>query len=138
MNKAFIIGNLTKDPELRTTGSGISVCTFTVAVQRRFKDQNGERGADYIPVVVWRGLAENCAKYLAKGRKVAVAGEIQTRSYDATDGSKRYVTEVIASDVEFLTPNPNGSMNAGMPGMSAPVMDDMSGFTAMDDEELPF
>lgn len=139
MNKAFLIGNLTKDPELRTTGSGISVCSFTVAVQRRFKDQNGERQADFIPVIVWRGLAENCAKYLAKGRKVAVSGEIQTRSYDAQDGTKRYVTEIVAADVEFLSPNPNGQGSGGnMDAPSMPPAPDMNSFTAMDDEELPF
>ncbi len=103
MNKAFIIGNLTKAPELKTTQSGVSVCNFTVAVNRAYKDQNGERQVDFLPVVVWRGLAESCAKYLDKGRKVAVVGEIQTRSYDAQDGTKRYVTEIIASDVEFLS-----------------------------------
>lgn len=140
MNKAFIIGNLTRDPELRTTPSGVSVCSFTVAVQRRYKDQNGERQADFIPVIVWRGLAENCSKYLAKGRKVAVSGEIQTRNYEAQDGSKRYITEIVASDVEFLTPNPNGQGGGfGMP-QSAPMPSepDMNSFSAMEDEELPF
>ena len=108
MNKAFIIGNLTKAPELKTTQSGVSVCNFTVAVSRAYKDQNGERQTDFLPVIVWRGLAENCAKYLDKGRKVAVVGEIQTRSYDAQDGTKRYVTEIVASDVEFLTAQSTG------------------------------
>ena len=142
MNKAFLIGNLTRDPELRTTPNGVSVCSFTVAVQRRYKDQNGERQADFIPVIVWRGLAENCAKYLAKGRKVAVAGEIQTRNYDAQDGTKRYVTEIVVSDVEFLSPNPGGQGggfgggNGG--GMPMPSEPDMNSFTAMVDEELPF
>lgn len=134
MNKAFIIGNLTKDPELRTTPNGVSVCSFSVAVQRRYKDQNGDRQADFIPVIVWRGLAENCAKYLAKGRKVAVSGEIQTRSYDAQDGSKRYVTEVVAADVEFLTPRSNEESS-----ITEEVQEDMANsFTAVVDEELPF
>lgn len=130
MNKAFIIGNLTKDPDLRTTQSGISVCSFNVAVQRRYKDQNGEKAVDYIPVIVWRGLAENCAKYLAKGKKVAVSGEIQTRSYDK-DGTKRYVTEILASDVEFLTPVGTTSANDVPPPQEVD-------FTPVDDEELPF
>ena len=134
MNKAFIIGNLTKDPELRTTPNGVSVCSFSVAVQRRYKDQNGDKQADFIPVIVWRGLAENCAKYLAKGRKVAVSGEIQTRSYEAQDGSKRYITEIVASDVEFLTPNPNGQQ-AEQEKMQGDYSEE---FTAMVDEELPF
>lgn len=141
MNKAFIIGNLTRDPELRTTPNGVSVCSFTVAVQRRYKDQNGERQADFIPVIVWRGLAENCAKYLAKGRKVSVVGEIQTRNYEAQDGSKRYVTEIVASDVEFLSPNPSGQGGGsfgGGQGAPMPTEPDMNSFTAMVDEELPF
>ena len=103
MNKICIVGNLTRDPELRATGSGISVCTFTVAGNRRFKDQNGEIKTDFSPVVAWRQQGENCAKYLAKGSKVAVCGAIQVRSYEAKDGSKRYATEIVADEVEFLT-----------------------------------
>ena len=97
MNHAFIIGNLTKDPEQRTTQNGISVCTFTVAVSRSY----GKDEADFIPVVAWRGLAESCGKNLHKGNRVAVCGSIQTRSYDAQDG-KRYVTEILADEVKFL------------------------------------
>lgn len=103
MNRCVLVGNVAKDPDVRTTGSGISVCTFTVAVQRRAKNQNGERQADFIPVVCWRGLADNCGRFLKKGSKVGVCGAIQTRSYDAQDGSKRYVTEIIADEVEFLS-----------------------------------
>ena len=100
MNRVTIIGNLTKDPELKTTASGISACSFTVAVKRPFtKDET-----DFIPVVAWKQLAENCAKFLAKGRKVGVSGRIQVRSYETNNGEKRYVTEVIADEVEFLTP----------------------------------
>lgn len=106
MNKVILIGNLTKDPEFQTTTSGISVCRFTVAVQRKFANAEGEKEADFINVVTWRGLADNCHKYLAKGRKCAVVGQLQTRSYDAQDGSKRYVTEVIAEEVEFLSSKP--------------------------------
>lgn len=108
MNKVFIVGNLTKAPEMRTTQSGVSVATFTVAVQRRFK--RGE--TDFLNVVAWRGLADNCGKYLVKGQKVAVCGEIQTRSYDGQDGSKRYITEVVAEDIEFLN-KPNGERTEG-------------------------
>ena len=138
MNKAFIIGNLTKDPELRTTQSGISVCSFNVAVSRRYKDANGEKQVDFIPVIGWRGLAENCAKYLAKGRKVAVSGEIQTRSYDAQDGSKRYVTEIVAADVEFLTPVTNEQQTPQEQIQQAMEGDYEEHFTAVTDEELPF
>lgn len=99
MNKATIIGNLTKDPEKKVTPNGVSVTSFTVAVSRR----GNKEVADFLPVVTWRALADNCAKYLAKGRKVAVIGEIQTRSYTASDGNKRYVTEINADEVEFLS-----------------------------------
>ena len=92
MNKAILIGNLTRDPETMTTSSGITKCNFTVAVQRRFANAQGVREADFIPVVCWRQTAELCARYLSKGRKVAVEGSIQVRSYDAQDGTKRYVT----------------------------------------------
>lgn len=103
MNRAVIIGNLTRDPELRTTReTGLSVCSFTVAVSRRMANQSGERPADFIPVVAWRGTAENCAKYLQKGSQVAVAGAIQTRNYEDDMGARRYVTEIIADEVKFI------------------------------------
>lgn len=103
MNRCVVLGNLTRDPELKTTTSGKSVCNFTVAVSRRFSNQNGEREADFIPIVVWGKPAENCAKYLRKGSQCSVAGTIQTRNYEAKDGSRRYVTEVIADEVQFLS-----------------------------------
>lgn len=102
MNKAILIGRLTKDPELRTTTSGISSTSFTVAVSRTYTNQNGERETDFINCVAWRKQAENIAKYCKKGSQVAVEGRIQTRSYDAQDGTKRYVTEVLADNVTFL------------------------------------
>ncbi len=101
MNKAILIGNLANDPESRTTSSGIAQCTFRLAVQRRFANQQGVREADFLTIVCWRQTAELCARYLSKGRKVAVEGSIQTRSYDAQDGTKRYVTEIHADRVEF-------------------------------------
>ena len=102
MNKVILIGRLTRDPEMRTTTSGVSSTTFTLAVNRNFTNQNGEREADFIDCVAWRRQAENIAKYCTKGTQVAVDGRIQTRSYDAPDGTKRYVTEVIADNVTFL------------------------------------
>ncbi len=99
MNKALLIGNLTKDPELSTTTSGISVCKFTLAVSRRF----GNNETDFLPIIAWRGQAENCSKFLKKGSKAAVSGSIQTRTYDASDGSKRYITEIVADEVQFLS-----------------------------------
>ena len=114
MNKAILIGNLTRDPEVRTTGSGTTVCTFTIAVNRRFQNQAGERVSDFFNIVAWRQLGELCGKYLSKGRKVSVIGEIQNRSYDAKDGSKRYITEIIADEIEFLTPKgQEGGSGAG-------------------------
>ena len=101
MNKVILIGNLTQDPELTTTNNGVSVCRFTLAISRRYANAEGERETDFINVVVWRNLADNCHKFLKKGSKTAVVGNIQTRSYDATDGSKRYITEVVAEEVEF-------------------------------------
>lgn len=110
MNKAVIIGNLTNEPDMRATLSGISVCTFTVAVNRRVsRDAQGQKEADFIPIVTWRGLADNCFKYLHKGSKAAVTGSIQTRSYDAQDGTRRYVTEILADEVEFLSAANNGA-----------------------------
>ena len=102
MNKCIFIGNLTRDPELQTTGSGISLCRFSIAVNRNYSNSNGEREADFINIVTWRGLAENCGKYLSKGRKVCVVGQLQTRTYDDKDGNKRYATEIVAEDVEFI------------------------------------
>jgi len=102
MNKVVLIGRLTKDPDLRfTPGKGTAVCRFTLAVNRRFKSQ-GQPDADFIPVVVWGKIAENTANYVSKGRLVGVSGSIQTRSYEAKDGTRRYVTEVVADSVEFL------------------------------------
>lgn len=102
MNKVFLIGRLTRDPELRYTGSNIPVATFSLAVNRNFSNQQGEREADFINIVVWRKQAENVKNYLTQGSQVAIDGRLQTRSYDGNDGQKRYVTEVVADNVEFL------------------------------------
>ena len=110
MNKAILVGRLTKDPEMRTTSSGVAVTSFTVAVNRPYQDQSGERQTDFINCVIWRKQAENVAKYCTKGSLVAVEGRIQTRSYDHQDGSKRYVTEVVCDNVTFLS---SKNSNAG-------------------------
>ncbi len=102
MNHIVIIGRLTKDPELRYTPNGVAAGSFTVAVDRPFNGAKGEREADFIPIVVWRKLAENCANHLRKGRLVAVEGRLQIRSYDTQDGQKRRVAEIVASNVQFL------------------------------------
>ena len=102
MNKVILIGRLARDPEMRTTQSGVATTSFTIAVQRNYANAQGDREADFISCVAWRKQAENIAKYCSKGSQVAVEGRIQTRNYDAQDGTKRYVTEVIADNVSFL------------------------------------
>ena len=150
MNKVYLIGNLTRDPEMRSTSAGIPVCNFSIAVNRRFKNaQTGQQETDFFNIVAWRQLAELCSRYLAKGRKVAVFGSIQTRTYEAQDGSKRTAFDIVADEVEFLS-----SANAGSAPSSdyhaavspAPVQRQQapsyapadSGFTQVDDDELPF
>ena len=105
INRVILIGRLTRDPELRYTTSGTAVCRFSLAVQRKFNRDE----ADFIDIVVWRGLAENCANYLGKGRLAAVEGRLQVRTYEAQDGQKRRVTEVVADDVRFLDKASSGS-----------------------------
>jgi single-strand DNA-binding protein len=154
MNKVILIGNLTRDPELRTTPSGDSVCSFTIAVNRR-RRSNAEAGqpeADFFRVSAWRQLGENCAKYLAKGRKVNVIGSVSCRTYVGSDGQTRASLEVQADDVEFLTPK---SEQGDMGGYSAPAAAPAArpaapapanygsqpqggGFVQVDEEELPF
>lgn len=111
MNKVVLIGRLTKDPELRYTESQTPVATFSIAVNRNFTNQAGEREADFINIIVWRKQAENCKTYLSKGSQVAVDGRIQTRNYDDKDGKKVYVTEVVAESVEFLNTKASESVN---------------------------
>ncbi len=102
LNKVIIIGNLTRDPELRYTPDGTPVVSFTLAVNRPFTNQQGERDADFIPIVAWRKQAERCAEYLMKGSQVAVEGRLQIRSYEDRNGIRRKAAEVIAWRVEFL------------------------------------
>jgi single-strand DNA-binding protein len=135
VNKAILIGNLTRDPEMRTSQNGNAVCTFTLAVNRRFTDASGNRQADFINVVAFKKTAELCARYLAKGRKCAVVGMIQTRTYDAQDGTKRYVTEVIADEVEFLSPAQENRGDAYEP---PEYSGEPSGAMPGADDELPF
>lgn len=113
MNRVVLVGRLTKDPELRYTPSGVAVATFTLAVNRTFSNQQGEREADFINCVVWRKPAENVSNFLKKGSLAGVDGRIQTRNYDGQDGKRVYVTEVVAESVQFLEPkNKNGSYQA--------------------------
>ena len=103
MNKVMLIGNLTRDPELNQTSSGIAYCKMSIAVSRAFANADGEKQADFFNIVTWRGLAENCNKFLSKGKKIAVSGRIEIRSYEQ-DGVKKYATDIVAEDVEFLSP----------------------------------
>ncbi len=120
MNKVFLIGRLTRDPELRYTGNNTPVATFSLAVNRNFSNQQGEREAYFINIVVWRKQAENVKNYLTQGSQVAIDGRIQTRSYDDNNGQKRYVTEVVADNVEFLgSKNSSNNSNNGAAGNNA-------------------
>ena len=131
MNKLTIIGNLTRDPELRTTTSGKNVCDFTVAVNRR-RQQEGQPEADYFRVTVWNERAELCAKYLAKGKKVSVIGSVSVRTYTGNDGTTRASLEVTdVGEVEFLSPRSESQENA-------PKTDTHSGMQVVDDGDLPF
>ena len=112
MNKVFLIGRLTRDPELRYTGNNTAVASFSLAVQRNFANQQGEREADFFNITVWRKQAENVKNYLTQGSQVAIEGRLQTRTYDDANGQKRYVTEVVADNVEFIgSRNSSGNSN---------------------------
>lgn len=133
MNKVVLIGRLTKDPELRyTPGNGIAVSSLTLAVDN-YNSKTGEKGADFIPVVVWGKSAENVAQYCTKGSQIAVSGRITNRSYDAKDGTKRYITEVVAdmfNGITFLSSNNANGKNNNY---------SQSDFgTPVEQEELPF
>lgn len=141
MNKITIIGNLTRDPELRTTSSGVQVCSFTVAVNRRRTDGN-QPEADFFRVTAWRQLAEICGKYLAKGRKVAVVGSVSVSTYQGNDGQTKASMEVTADDIEFLTPKGEESAFDTMKKQGAWPKDlpksDTNGYVEVNEEELPF
>lgn len=137
MNKIIIIGNLTRDPELRTVGSGISVCDFTVAVNRRKKDDNGQQEADFFRVTAWRQLGENCSRFLSKGRKVCVVGAVSARTYEAKDGTTKVSLEVNAEDVEFLSPRDEHEESYQRQERQA-IQDENKGFQVVEDNDLPF
>ncbi|MBR2870802.1 MAG: single-stranded DNA-binding protein [Clostridia bacterium] len=136
MNKVILVGNLTRDPELSETPSGIAVCRFSIAVSRDFANADGNREADFFNITVWRGRAENCGKYLKKGNKVAVVGRLQNRSYDDKDGNKRYVTDIVADEVEFLTPR--GASESVDDIESVSSRREQPRLEAIDDNQLPF
>lgn len=143
MNRLTIIGNLTKDPELRTTQAGKQVCSFTVAVNRRQKDANGNSLADFFRVSVWNQTAEICAKYLAKGRKVAVVGEVSVRTYQGNDGKTYAQMDVMANEVEFLSSRSEAAEKSDqMVAQATEAMggnvDPQSGFQQVESDDLPF
>lgn len=112
MNTWIGIGRATKDCEINTTANGTNIAKFTIAVDRKFKDADGNKVTDFINIIAWRGLADICYKYVKKGQQVAIKGELQIRSYDAQDGSKRYVTEIVADDVTLLGNKNNGETSS--------------------------
>ncbi len=136
MNKVILVGNLTRDPELSETPSGVAVCRFAIAVSRDYANSDGTRETDFFNITVWRGRAEVCGKYLKKGSKVAIVGSLQNRSYEDKDGIKRNVTDVVANEVEFLSPKGASGEDGDTSVVSAkrerPQLEEM------DDNQLPF
>lgn len=135
MNKVILVGNLTRDPELTETPSGVAVCRFSIAVSRDYANSEGTRETDFFNITVWRGRAEVCGKYLKKGNKVAIVGSIQTRSYEDKDGIKRNVTDIVANEVEFLTPKGTG---ADADEEVVTSRRERPQLEAIDDNQLPF
>ena len=143
MNKVNLVGRLTRDPEVKNTTTGKAVATFTLAVDRRFKNKDGQKEADFIPIVVWGKQAEFVGQYLSKGSQIGVSGRLQVRSYDGQDGQRRYVTEVVADEVYFISTkrkdNNGGNANSLSPGMGNGVMGLDEDFHLMsEDDDIPF
>ena len=136
MNKVILIGNLTRDPELTETASGVAVCRFSIAVTRDYAGADGNRETDFFNITVWNKQGENCGKYLKKGNKVCVVARLQNRSYEDKDGVKRYVTDIIASEVEFLTPK--GSQVEDSDAPVATTRRETPVLEVIDDNQLPF
>lgn len=139
MNKIILIGNLTRDPESSTTQSGVNFTRFNIAVNRPFANSAGERVADYFDIICWRQLAERCAKYLFKGSKVGINGSVQRRQYEDRDGIRRTSFDVVADEVEFLSPKntnaaPRDNQNGYVPEEPHPVSD----MQPVDNDDLPF
>lgn len=139
MNKVYLIGNLTRDPEMSETSSGVAFCRIGLAVNRPYSGADGERQTDFFNITVWRTQAENCGRYLKKGSKVAVVGSLQNRSYEDKDGNKRQVTDIIANEVEFLSVrNQNESSEEEMGAPIAPKASARPTLEQVDDDQLPF
>ena len=139
MNKVFLIGNLTRDPELRETPSGVAMCRFAIAVSRPYSSQEGERQTDFFECTAWRGLGETISRFTKKGNKVAVSGSIQLRNYEDNQGVRRTAVDIIVQDCEFLTPKSSEGFDdvADAPRASAPKKKPT--LQAMDDDgDIPF
>ena len=142
LNRVVLIGRLTRDPELRFTQSGIAVASFSLAVDRNYKNAQGERETDFIDIVVWRQQAENCANYLSKGKLAAVDGSLRIRNYETQDGQKRKAVEVVADNVRFLSPKDGSSGGGGFqnqapPPEASPFAGDIDN-AMVGDDDLPF
>lgn len=131
LNKVILIGNLTKDPELSETSSGVSYCKFSIAVNRPFANSDGECETDFFNITTWRGQAETCAKYLTKGKKVCVVGSLQNREYTDKNGVKRTATDVIASEIEFLSPRQEDGGKTAQKAEERPQLEEYN-------DDLPF
>ena len=134
MNKVILVGNLTRDPEASQTPNGVAICKFSIAVNRDYTGADGTRETDFFNITVWRGLAENCAKFLKKGSKVAIVGNLHNRSYEDNEGVKRTITEIVANEVEFLSPK-----QAEEPQQTVvSVKRERPALVQVDDNQLPF
>ncbi len=146
MNKVILVGRLTRDPEVKNTTTGKAVATFTLAVDRRFKNKDGQKEADFVPIVVWGRQAEIVGQYLSKGSQIGVSGRLQVRSYDAQDGQRRYVTEVVADEVTFLSTSNRKESSGGYQQAPAPRSDNNTSAMGLDedfhlmadDDDVPF
>lgn len=147
MNKITLIGNLTRDPEVRATPNGITICSFTIAVNRRFGNANGEKITDYFRINAWRQLGEICGRYLSKGKKCAIVGELQARTYEGKDGQTYMSLDVSADEVEFLSPKDQDGSGSSAPrpayspaptSQPAASPSDLSGFTDIECDDIPF
>lgn len=143
LNKVILMGRLTRDPELKYTPSNVAVCSFSIAVERRYARPGEQRQADFINIVAWRNTAEFVSKYFVKGQMINVCGSLQTRTWDDAQGVKRYATEVIADEVNFCGDNRNGSsqIDSMDQGFAANTQQEpaIGGFTPVEtDDELPF
>ena len=137
-NKVILVGNMTADPELKQTQGGLSICSFSIAVNRRFKSENGQQDCDFITIVAWRQQAEFVCKYFKKGQAILVCGSLQTRSWTDNQGNKRYATEVVADEVSFVGNNSSNTEAKAQPYMPSAYTSNNQNFEEIPSEGLPF